>query len=375
MTEINKIIHIDCDCFFAAIEMRDNPGLSDLPVAVGGLPERRGVIATCNYAARQFGVHSAMASATARKRCPNLVIVRPDMARYRAVSRQIHDIFSDYTAVIEPLSLDEAFLDVTGSSRYAGSASQIASEIRSRIAEEIGITVSAGIAPNKFLAKIASDWNKPNGQFVIMPDQVDEFVRKLPVKKLYGVGQVTAARMHELGIDTCSDLRALSQAELAEQFGSFGRRLYQLCRGIDQRPVQTSRVRKSISVENTYPQDLADLQACCKALPDLHRHLLRRMQSILSSYRVTKQVVKIKFHDFVSTTVETLSSNTDLENYRTLLGEGFARGNRPVRLLGIGARLAPRDSEQPAGVSEPLLEASCSATKEIQLALSLEQKS
>ncbi|MEZ5491436.1 MAG: DNA polymerase IV [Gammaproteobacteria bacterium] len=368
-----KIVHVDCDSFYASIEMRDNPTLAELPVAVGGAPERRGVIATCNYRARQYGVHSAMASSTARRLCPDLVIIRPDMNRYREVSRQIHAIFRDYTALIEPLSLDEAYLDLTENSRHNGSASLTAAEIRARVAAEIGITVSAGIAPNKFLAKIASDWNKPDGQFVIEPEELDSFVRRLPVQKLFGVGKVTARKLADLGIHTCDDLRLLSQVGLERQFGSFGARLHALCRGIDRREVEPSRIRKSVSVENTFAADLPDLDACLNALPELHRQLGMRLQNLSGRYWITKQVVKIKFNDFVSTTIESRSQGSDEALYRELLKEGFQRGNRPVRLLGIGVGLAPH-ADQPAPV--PSLRSTDSVpagSDNLQLALFSEQ--
>ena len=369
MSTTRKIVHIDCDSFYASIEVRDNPSLEGLPIAVGGAPERRGVVATCNYPAREFGVHSAMASATARKLCPGLIIIKPDMARYRAASQQIHDIFQDYTNIIEPLSLDEAFLDLSDNQLHQANVTLIASEIRNRIADQVGITVSAGIAPNKFLAKIASDWQKPNGQFVIEPEMVEEFVRKLPVRKLFGVGKVTAARMDKLGISSCGDLRKLERDQLDSHFGSFGKRLYELCRGIDHRTVQPTRIRKSVSVENTFATDLPDLPACLAELPGLHEQLIVRMQNLSEKYRISKQVVKIKFHDFVSTTVESLSNTTDLGKYRELIEEGFQRGQRPVRLLGIGAKLNPIDAKD----SEPnSLAANAHISqldKEIQLAL------
>jgi DNA polymerase-4 len=336
-----KIIHCDCDCFYASIETRDNPDLANLPIAVGGSPSRRGVVATCNYEARKFGIHSAMASAMARKLCPDLIIIRPDMEKYRKASELIHQVFQHYTELIEPLSLDEAFLDVSDCSQYFGSATRIAEAIRQDVQSSVGITISAGIAPNKFLAKIASDWKKPNGQFVIRPEQVAAFVATLPVKKLHGVGKVTAAKMKRLGLECCEDLRQLGEEELRAHFGSFGERLYNLSQGIDNRAVQTERIRKSLSVENTYAEDLPSLESCLKALPALETQLLKRMQNLKDSYQIQKQFVKIKFHDFVSTTVEMISSTTDSDNYRALCELGFARGNKPVRLLGMGVRLIP----------------------------------
>jgi len=250
-TAPRKIIHIDCDCFYAAIEMRDDPSLRERPVAVGGSPERRGVVATCNYAARRFGVRSAMASSRAVKLCPELVLVPPRFEVYREASRQIARIYADYADTIEPLSLDEAFLDVTGSPHLEGSATRIALHIRGRIRREVGITASAGVAPNKFLAKIASDWNKPDGQLVVTPAEVNAFVRDLPVGKLFGVGKVTEEKLHQLGLFTCADIRARSPVELQRHVGSLGERLWRLAQGIDERPVEPFGRRKSLSVENT----------------------------------------------------------------------------------------------------------------------------
>ncbi|HKJ53538.1 MAG TPA: DNA polymerase IV, partial [Gammaproteobacteria bacterium] len=241
-----KIIHIDADCFYAAVEVRDNPSLRGKPIAVGGSASRRGVIATSSYEARKFGVRSAMASATAIKRCPQLILVPGRMSVYREASRRMHEIFADYTELIEPLSLDEAFLDVTGSSRCHGSATLIAREIRQRIADDIGITVSAGIAPNKFIAKVASDWNKPNGQHVIIPEEIDDFLETLPVGRIWGVGKVTAERLEQLGIRTCGDVRRYDLYRFVQLFGQFGEHIHKLARGIDDRAVRSEWRRKSV---------------------------------------------------------------------------------------------------------------------------------
>ncbi|PCJ25598.1 MAG: DNA polymerase IV [SAR86 cluster bacterium] len=337
-----KIIHCDCDCFYASIEMRDNPDLADKPIAVGGSPDHRGVVATCNYQARKFGIHSAMASATARKRCPDLIIIRPDMEKYREASQLIHTVFKNYTDLIEPLSLDEAYLDVSLSNQYHGSATRIAQAIRQEVHSTVGITISAGIAPNKFLAKIASDWNKPNGQFVITPEQVEDFVAKLPVKKLHGVGKVTASKMKRLGIENCNDLRLLSIEKLRGYFGSFGDRLHDLSMGVDNRSIQTERVRKSISVENTYATDLLSLDSCLSELPELSVKLASRIENLNDDYQIHNQFIKIKFHDFVITTVEMASTTAKLDNFNKLCEQGFARGDRPVRLLGMGVKLIPK---------------------------------
>jgi DNA polymerase-4 len=334
-----KIIHVDCDCFYAAIEMRDDPSLANRPIAVGGLADRRGVIATCNYEARAYGVRSAMASGHALKLCPDLLILRPRMDAYKEASKEIQSIFRTYTDLIEPLSLDEAYLDVSGSEHFAGSATRIAQDIRRRVWKQLRITVSAGVAPNKFLAKIASDWRKPDGLFVITPDQIDEFVLELPVTKLHGVGRVTAEKLNRMGIQTCADLRGMKRLALVREFGSFGERLWGLAHGIDDRQVQVDSRRQSVSVENTYDQDLPDLAACLARLPELLEELAGRMARLDSSYRPGKPFVKLKFHDFTQTTLEQAGAGLGLEDYSDLLAGAFERGKRPVRLIGVGVRL------------------------------------
>lgn len=319
--------------------MRDDPSLANRPMAVGGSADQRGVIATCNYEARAYGVRSAMASAHALKLCPDLLIVRPRREAYREASQEIHTIFRTYTDLIEPLSLDEAFLDVTGCEHFAGSATRIAQDIRRRVWQQLRITVSAGVAPNKFLAKIASDWKKPDGLFVITPAQVDEFVLGLPVTKLHGVGRVTAEKLQRMGIRTCADLRARNRLDLLRDFGSFGERLWGLAHGIDERPVQVESRRQSVSVENTYDRDLPDLAACLERLPELLQELTRRMARLDSRYRPGKPFVKLKFHDFTQTTLEQSGAGLELEDYADLLAVAFARGKRPVRLIGVGVRL------------------------------------
>lgn len=334
-----KIIHVDCDCFYAAIEMRDDPRLATRPLAVGGAPERRGVIATCNYEARAYGVRSAMPARQALKLCPELLIVRPRFEAYKAASREIQRILRDYTEFVEPLSLDEAYLDVSASPHFSGSATRIAQDIRRRVWHELRITVSAGVAPNKFLAKIASDWRKPDGLFVISPAEVEAFVAELPVNRLHGVGKVTAERLGRLGIRTCKELRQWSRLALVREFGSFGERLGQLAWGIDERPVEVDSRRQSLSVEHTYARDLPDLAACLERLPQLLEELDGRLARLDDSYRPDKPFVKVKFHDFTQTTLEQAGAGRGLDSYRRLLGAAFARGARPVRLLGVGVRL------------------------------------
>ena len=324
--------------------MRDDPSLSQVPLAVGGSADRRGVVATCNYQAREFGIHSAMPTAHALRLCPSLVVMPPDFTKYRIVSQQIKAIFHTFTQKVEPLSLDEAFLDVSETTDYQGSATLIAEEIRRRISTEVGITVSAGVAPNKFLAKIASDWNKPNGLFVITPDQIDAFVEQLSVGKLFGVGKVTEKKLNDLGVTTCGELRAVSLVKLTEGFGVMGQRLYELCRGIDDREVKTNRRRKSLSVETTFVKDLIDGDACKKQLGELFEKLSDRY-SKLDSVREGKensnnrQFLKMRFDDFTVTTIERqLGKNVSLEGYQQLCEEAWQRKCRPVRLLGIGVR-------------------------------------
>lgn len=339
-----KIIHVDMDCYYAAIEVRDDPSLKGHPVAVGGDPSRRGVIATCNYEARAYGIHSAMSSAQAKRVCPGLLIVPGNFDKYRHDSKVIRKIFSQYTDLVEPLSLDEAFLDVSDCKQYKGSATYIAQAIRYDIYKALSLTASAGIAPNKFLAKIASDWNKPNGQFVITPDEVDEFVKQLDVKKIPGVGKKTTQKLNNLGIYTCSDIRECDLLTLSRQFGSYGDRLHKLAHGIDEREVIVSYPRKSLSVENTYEHDLSDLESCIGELPKLLLDLKRRIGKSQVNAPINKQFVKVKFSDFTATTVERTSFGINDDLFFELLEEGFNRRAKPARLLGVGVRFQVAES-------------------------------
>jgi DNA polymerase-4 len=345
-----KIIHIDMDCFYAAVEVRKNPELKGQPVAVGGLPGQRGVVAACNYEARAFGVHSAMPMSIAFRHCPQLVRLPVRMDLYKQVSLQIRAIFDDYTDLVEPLSLDEAYLDVSGKSRCRGSASLMAREISQRIFDTTGLTASAGVAPNKLIAKIASDWQKPNGQTVIRPEQIDDFIRPLSVKKIFGVGKVTAKKMHDLGVFSCEDLQAMGRTQLRLHFGKFGERLYQQCRGMDDRSVNNDRITKSLSIEDTYTIDLSGLDACQQELGMLFENLLIRyaratekLQNKANRLGRSPQILlpktlflKMRFTDFVTTTAQQGGANPDLDIYRKLCSRAYARGERPVRLLGLG---------------------------------------
>jgi DNA polymerase-4 len=319
--------------------MRDDPSLRDLPIAIGGKSDRRGVVATCNYKAREYGVRSAMPTGQALRLCPDLVVVPGTMSKYRTAAQHIREIFYRYTDKVEPLSLDEAYLDVTDCNECQGSATLIAQEIRQVIAREVGVTASAGVAPNKFLAKVASDLNKPDGQYVITPSEVDAFVVRLDVKRLFGVGKVISDRLRRLGIATCGDLRQRSVVELVEYFGVFGRRLHDLSFGRDDREVKSDSRRKSLSVERTYSDDLVDLPAILRKLPDLLVELRSRLRRVDADYLVIKQVVKIKFHDFTITTVERqVVRGLPIEAFEELCIQAWERGGRPVRLIGVGVR-------------------------------------
>lgn len=342
---MRKIIHIDADCFFAALEMRDNPALTHLPIAVGGSARRRGVISTCNYVARRYGIHSAMATAYALRLCPNLQLLPHRFDVYKEASQAMRAIFSDYSALVEPLSLDEAYIDVTDSSTCAGSATLIAEEIRARVACEVGITVSAGVANNKFLAKVASDWQKPNGLTVITPDQNDAFSRALPVKKLNGVGKVTAQKLEQMGLNTCADLRDAGQSLLVERFGRFGALLYERAFGIDERSVQPTRVRKSISVEHTYDQDF-NAEGCASYISPLLESLKMRIAKQNAASLVNKLFVKVKFADFTVTTMERKASSLTSEAFGLLLMQAVTRSAQQIRLLGLGVRLEHNHKEQ-----------------------------
>jgi len=333
---MGKIIHLDMDCFYAAVEMRERPELAGQPIAVGG-GSRRGVVTTCNYEARKFGVHSAMPGFQARERCPNLVFLPVRFDLYRAESTRIREILRSYTPLVEPLSLDEAYLDVTALDRYAW---DIAKEIRKRIFEETRLTSSAGIAPNKMLAKIASDWRKPNGQFAITPDQVEAFVHDLPVRKLWGVGPKSAEKFEQQGIRTCGDLQKITLPQLVRRHGKWGHELYQLCRGLDDRPVEPNRIRKSLSNECTYTDNLRTLEECSHELDKLISELEQELRAKASDRQIHKALVKVKFADFTRTTRECVSPNPTREVYHALLADAYERSPQPIRLLGAGVRFA-----------------------------------
>ena len=336
---MRKIIHIDMDCFYAAIEERDQPALRGLPVAVAG-KDRRSVLTTANYEARKFGCRSAMPVFKALELCPRLTIVPVRFEAYRAESARIRAIFGRFTELIEPLSLDEAYLDV---SHLQSGGAAVAREIRAQISEEVGLSASAGISSNKLVAKIASDWNKPNGQFEVKPDEIPAFIAALPVGRLWGVGGKMREKLAALGVQSCADLQKLDQIELARRFGKWGLELWQLCRGIDERPVTPDRTRKSLSSETTFSENIQVLPALIPPLRGMIEGLHEELVSQHAERAIRALVVKLKFADFARTTAERAWPTLDHTVFEELLGEAWKRGNnRAVRLLGVGVRFEDR---------------------------------
>lgn len=338
-----KILHIDMDCFYAAIEERENPELRGKPIGVGG-SSRRGVLTTANYEARRFGCRSAMPVFKALEVCPHLVLVPVRFDLYRSVSASIRAIFGRFTDKIEPLSLDEAYLDV---SHLNSSAAAIAREVRAQIFEETKLTASAGIGPNKLLAKIASDWRKPNGQYEIRADELDAFMHELPVGKLWGIGPKMRAKLATLNIHTCGDLQKFNKIELARRFGSWGLELHQLSRGEDVREVHTERIRKSLSSEKTFSENIVTLPALRPVMLAMLEGVRESLSRKHSDRAIRSLVVKLKFADFTRTTAERSHPSLEPELYDQLLEEAWRRGeNKPVRLLGIGVRFRNPEEKQ-----------------------------
>ena len=336
------IIHLDMDCFYAAIEVRDQPSLRGKPVGVGGARDRRGVLTTCNYEARKFGVRSAMPTFMALQRCPSLIVLPTRFDVYRREAATIRGILHRFTSLIEPLSLDEAYLDVTA---HPGAPGPLAQVIRGMIFRKTKLTSSAGIGPNKLIAKIASEVNKPNGQLEITTQQVPEFMKKLPVRKIWGIGEKMERKLEELGVKTCLELQRFSRAELVDLFGKFGLELYDLCRGRDDRPVEPDRPRKSLSTEETFSIDLTTLEQCEEQMAELFQELMADLAQKETTRIVTKIFVKLKFNDFTRTTAERAGLPPNLQDFRRLLAEAFARTGKPVRLIGVGVRFADPSPE------------------------------
>ncbi len=338
MAAVRKIIHIDMDAFFASVEQRDHPEYRGKPVIVGGDPDKRGVVATASYEARKYGVHSAMPSRTALQLCPNGIFVHPRFEAYREISEHIREIFEDYTALVEPLSLDEAYLDVTINKKNMRSATRIAQQIQRRILEETGLTASAGVSNCKFVAKIASDYRKPKGLTVIPPPEVERFVLSLSVGKFFGVGKVTERKMNFLGIQNGWDLRKWDLAALMRVFGKAGLIYYKIVRGIDDRPVVSNRKRKSVGVERTFAVDVSDIDE----MRDFLQKLAVRVSYILQQKDLKCRTItlKVRYSDFETITrarsfSEPLDAGQDLFRVACVLLAGTKAGERLVRLLGL----------------------------------------
>jgi len=338
MCRERRIIHMDMDAFFAAVEQRDDPTLRGKPVVVGGSPEGRGVVAAASYEARRYGIHSAMPSAEARRRCPDVVFITPNHEKYRSISAQIMALLQQYTPQLEQLSVDEAFLDVTGSLRLYGSARRIGEQIRQRINDTLDLTASVGIGPNKFVAKLASEQAKPDGLLEIEPGQVQEFLAPLPVEALWGVGESTARELHRLGFSTIGQIQKCPPSELAAQLGTYGRTIDRLARGQDNSPVRTDRERKSVSHEQTFPKDTADVHFLRTRLLELSDRVGHRLRS----YRLKGRTItlKLRFSDFRTFTRSiTLPRPTDSDQqiYRSACGllKAVTLARRKVRLLGV----------------------------------------
>jgi DNA polymerase-4 len=327
------------DAFYASVEQRDRPEIKGKPVIVGGNPNSRGVVAACSYEAREFGIHSAMASSTAYKLCPEAVFIRPRFDMYRAVSAQIREIFYEYTNLVEPLSLDEAFLDVTENFKGIPSATLIARELKKKIYRRTGgLTSSAGVSFNKFLAKVASDLNKPDGITIITPNMAEEFINNLPIRKFFGVGKVTEEKMLNLGIKTGADLKKYKKEQLIQIFGKSGRYFYHIAHGLDERPVEPNRIRKSIGKETTFSEDIDDKDQMLEILDDI----AVRLESSLTKRDAKGRTItlKVKYFDFQSITRSlTIDEPADnaaviMKHIRPLLSKTEA-GDKKVRLLGI----------------------------------------
>ena len=341
---MRKIVHIDADCFFAAVEIRQRPHLINSAVAVGGHPSGRGVITTCNYPARVFGVRSAMSSAQALRLCPDLQFIEPNFSLYKSVSADLFSILSEYADKLEPVSIDEAYLDVTESHLFDNSATLIARDIQKKVFRDLGISVSAGVAPVKFVAKIASDWNKPHGIFTVEPKHLSKFLSGLELRKLPGVGPKTGQKLQSLGLLSCEDVLRSDVLLLREHFGSFSNRLLDMAKGIDNRSVGRSGDRKSISVERTFSEDIYDIQLLMSKLRLMIENLESRVASVSTAKRALKRVVKIKFSDFTNTSVESRiaksSSWCEPVEFERLAYAAARRSTLPVRLVGVGLRFA-----------------------------------
>ena len=336
-----KIIHIDMDCFFAAVEIRERPELKYLPVAVAGSEKKRGVVTTCNYIARKYGVKSAMPSMTAKSLCPDIIFLPVDFTKYKKISSDIQEIYKCYTKIMEPVALDEVYLDVTNSKYCDGNPENMARQIRQKIFEDFRLTASAGISSNKFLSKIASDWNKPNGQFSIRDHEIENFILKIPIRKIVGVGEKNEKKLLSHNIKDCSDLQKLNKSVLINMFGKFGVTLFHLCRGIDNREVETNRISKSLSVEDTFSTDLLSLDECAGQMKIIFQKLTNRLKESKDGDRPIKSCfIKIKYSDFKSTSSQVSCSKLSFSVISNLLIKSYQDKPSPIRLLGAGVQFS-----------------------------------
>lgn len=337
MAQQRKIIHVDMDAFFASVEQRDQPEYKGKPLIVGGQPNSRGVVAACSYEARQFGIHSAMPCSRAYRLCPQAIFVPPRFEAYREVSTQIREIFWRYASQVEPLSLDEAYLDVTYTADHDGSATRIAQAIKADILATTNLNASAGVSYNKFLAKIASDMDKPNGLYVIKPEQGLDFVAALPVGKFHGIGPATEAKMKKLGIRTGADLREKSLIELVERFGKSGQYYYNIARAIDERPVRSKRIRKSLGKETTFAEDILSVEVLTDKLNGLAELVLTKL--IEHNLQAKTITVKVKYTNFQQVTrAQSVEAVLDMNAVRQWIPQLLKRteaGRSPIRLVGL----------------------------------------
>lgn len=334
---MKKIIHFDLDYFFAQVELLDRPELRDKPVAIGGTSLRRGVLSTCNYVARKYGLRSAMPTFKALELCPHLILLGSNFGKYKKYSKMVFEVFYEYTDLVQAVSVDEAYLDVTDCPLFDNSATKIAQDIKKKIFARTGLTGSAGVSYNKLLAKIASEHNKPDGLFVITPQVFQKIGKNIKVSKINGVGKVMEQKLKSLNIETFGDLQKFSKADLVGMFGKFGSVLYNYCRGIDERSVKTESVRKSLSVERTFYENMIDEQKLRTQLVTCYDEFTRRMERY-SDAHIKSCFVKIKYSDFSQTTIEMAGQDFNLETFQVLFGRRFAERADPIRLIGLGVR-------------------------------------
>lgn len=340
---MKKIIHVDIDYFFAQVEERDRPELKGLPVGIGGLYNGRGVLATCNYVARKFGIRSAMPTKKALQLCPNLILISPQSNKYKEASEAVFEILKDYSDVVQKVSIDEAYIDITNCEKFNNDGVLIAKEIKARIFQETKLTASAGVSYNKLLAKIGSELYKPNGLAILRPENIDKNIAHFCVGKINGVGKVTQKKMASKGIYTFGDLQRFSKLDLINMFGDYGVTLYNYCRGVDHREVKNARERKSVSVETTFANDKDNLQEIELEIEKLYAELLRRLERFQGRF-IKNIFMKIRYQDFATTTIESQVS-LNLESFKELFYRRYNAKEKKLRLLGLGVKFHSNDND------------------------------